>query len=49
MGKLQLKISSSGYRPLDQEISFLPKIEKGAPQTASGSMPSFEKTSVILN
>lgn len=43
MGKLQLKISSSGYRPLDQEISFLPKIEKGAPQTASGSMPSFEK------
>ncbi len=43
MSKLQLKISSSGYKLLDQEISFLPKIEKGFPQPASGNMPSFEK------
>ncbi len=43
MTKLQLKISSSGYKLMDQDVSFLPKMEKGATQAASGGMPSFNK------
>ncbi|MEP7230125.1 MAG: TonB-dependent receptor [Ginsengibacter sp.] len=43
MTKLQLKISSSGYKLMDQDVSFLPKMEKGATQPASGGMPSFNK------
>lgn len=34
-GKLTLKISSTGYTPLDQEITFMP--------AAGGGLPSFEK------
>ncbi len=42
MRKLQLKISSSGYKLRDQDVSFLSKMERGAAQPASG-MPSFNK------
>ena len=43
MSKLQLKISNSGYKALDQNISFMPKREAGAVPPAQGNFPSFEK------
>lgn len=43
MSSLQLKISSSGYKAIEQEISFLPKKEADATPAASGNLPSFEK------
>ena len=43
MSKLQLKISNSGYKALDQNISFMPKREAGAVPPTQGNFPSFEK------
>ncbi|MDQ6889976.1 MAG: carboxypeptidase regulatory-like domain-containing protein, partial [Bacteroidota bacterium] len=43
MSRLQLKISSSGYKAMNQDISFLPKREAGATAPSPGKMPSFEK------
>ena len=43
MSKLQLKISNSGYKALDQNISFMPKREAGAVPQTQGNFPSFEK------
>lgn len=40
---LQLKISSSGFKTIEQAISFLPKMEPGAAKPAAGAMPSFDK------
>src|ERR1700690_2085398 len=41
-GKLQLKISNSGYTPVEQDISFMPTIELGATLPAPGVV-SFDK------
>ena len=41
MGRLQLKISSTGYKLVDQDVSFMSKPAKGAP--APSGMPSFSK------
>ncbi|MDP9229933.1 MAG: TonB-dependent receptor, partial [Bacteroidota bacterium] len=49
MGSIVIKISATGYKPIEQKVSFMPDREAGAkPQTppvgaATGSMPSFEK------
>lgn len=43
MGAMLLKISSSGFKAIDQEVSFMPKMEPGAPKPAAGAMPSFDK------
>jgi ferric enterobactin receptor len=43
MGSMLLKISSSGFKATDQEISFMPKMEPGAPKPAAGGMPSVDK------
>jgi len=43
MSDLQLKISSSGYKAMEQNISFLPKGQAGAMPSSTGGMPSFEK------
>lgn len=43
MSKLQLKISNSGYKALDQNISFMPKRIPGAAPAQQGGFPSFEK------
>ncbi len=43
MGNLQLKISSSGFKPTEQAISFLPKMEPSAVIPAARAMPSFDK------
>ncbi|MEP6949545.1 MAG: TonB-dependent receptor [Ginsengibacter sp.] len=43
MGSLLLKISSSGYKAIEQELSFLPKKEAGAMPPSTGGLPSFEK------
>jgi ferric enterobactin receptor len=40
---LQLKISSSGFKPYELAVSFLPKMEPGMAKPAAGSMPSFDK------
>jgi len=42
IGKLQLKISNSGYTPVDQGISLMPTIEPGATLPAPGAV-SFDK------
>ncbi len=43
MANLQLKISNSGYKATDVNVSFLPKREKGAAPVSPGAMPSFNK------
>jgi ferric enterobactin receptor len=43
MGKLQLKISNSGYKAMSQDISFMPKRIPGAAPAQQGGFPSFEK------
>ncbi|MEO6229447.1 MAG: TonB-dependent receptor [Ferruginibacter sp.] len=45
MGKLVLKISATGFKPIDQEVSFMPKKPAGTPAAPPQgfSMPSFEK------
>jgi outer membrane receptor protein involved in Fe transport len=40
---LKLKITASGFQPLEQTISFLPKLEPGAAVPAMNTMPSFDK------
>jgi len=41
--RLQLRISNSGYKAINEDISFMPKREAGAAPAAPGGMPSFEK------
>lgn len=44
MGQLKLKISASGYNPLEQAVSFMPSMTPGAAKPAAPSgMPSFNK------
>ncbi|MEO6290790.1 MAG: outer membrane beta-barrel protein [Ginsengibacter sp.] len=43
MANLQLKISNSGYKATDVNVSFLPKREKGTAPVSKGAMPSFNK------
>ena len=40
MGLLQLRISSSGYTSLQQEVSFMPKMQAGTPSGAPSGVPS---------
>lgn len=40
MGKLQIRISNSGYKPVEQDVSFMPKRQAGA---APSGPPSFDK------
>lgn len=42
-GILTMKVSSSGFKPFSQPISFLPKMEPGAAKPPIGGMPSFDK------
>ncbi len=43
MSKLLLKISSSGYKPVARDISFLPKRAEGAAPSMPSGLPSFDK------
>ncbi len=46
MGKLVLKISTTGYKAMEQEVSFMPKRDPAAattPPAQRPSMPSFDK------
>ncbi len=43
MGQLVLKISSTGYKPLTQTISFMPAKAPQGPPAAGQAMPSFVK------
>ena len=43
MGKLQLKISNSGYKAMNQDLSFMPKRVPGAAPVQQDGFPSFEK------
>ncbi len=45
MGTLKLKISATGYKPVEQTVSFLAGNKPGNPSQAppAGGMPSFEK------
>lgn len=41
MGSLTLKVSSAGFKAYETQVSFMPKMNGGAPQ--QGTMPSFDK------
>ncbi|MDP4283419.1 MAG: TonB-dependent receptor [Bacteroidota bacterium] len=43
LGKLDLKISSSGYKPIDMQVSSISKRIAGEAPAAPGGFPSFEK------
>ncbi len=40
-GNLLLKVSNGGFKPYEQTISFMPKMDAGAAKPAPGSVPSF--------